>query len=245
MGVGGLPRDRRGVAGRADHARGPEAATRWSKRTMAAQLRVSAANVSRYLWIDGLKPHGPQVSPFERALVLCCDENVQVQALDDRSCDSAPTACRGAMTMPKPPDHGTDMIKGNHGKKVATEATNVPKPVVPSAPAGTDERLRRIAADPYPCARRPDRHRQPDLDANHRLHAVGTADHRHLEGTRLRRAQGGRPRRHRAAFTRSKVRTPEAHMSFARPRASSRSGISVRRPSAGGRQLAMSMERWA
>jgi transposase len=81
----------------------PEAATHWSTRTMAAQLGVSAATVSRHWRANGLKPHivrgfkvsrdpkfvekledivGLYMSPPEHALVLCCDEKSQVQALD-------------------------------------------------------------------------------------------------------------------------------------------------------------------
>jgi transposase len=81
----------------------PKAATHWSTRTMAAQLGVSAASVSRHWRANGLKPHvvrGFKISrdpnfvekledivalymcPPEHALVLCCDEKSQVQALD-------------------------------------------------------------------------------------------------------------------------------------------------------------------
>jgi transposase len=81
----------------------PEAATHWSTRTMAEQLGVSAASVSRHWRKNGLKPHlvrgfkvsrdprfvekledivGLYMSPPEHALVLCCDEKSQVQALD-------------------------------------------------------------------------------------------------------------------------------------------------------------------
>ena len=81
----------------------PEAATHWSTRTMAAELGVSAASVSRHWRENGLKPHlvrgfkvsrdpqfvekledivGLYLSPPEHALVLCCDEKSQVQALD-------------------------------------------------------------------------------------------------------------------------------------------------------------------
>ena len=35
----------------------PEAATHWSTRTMAAQIGVSAASVSRHWRAHGLKPH--------------------------------------------------------------------------------------------------------------------------------------------------------------------------------------------
>ena len=81
----------------------PKAATHWSTRAMAAELGVSAASVSRHWRANGLKPHivrgfkvsrdpnfvekledivGLYMSPPEHALVLCCDEKSQVQALD-------------------------------------------------------------------------------------------------------------------------------------------------------------------
>jgi len=81
----------------------PKAATHWSTRTMAKTLGVSAASVSRHWRANGLKPHlvrgfkvsrepkfvekledivGLYMSPPEHALVLCCDEKSQVQALD-------------------------------------------------------------------------------------------------------------------------------------------------------------------
>ena len=81
----------------------PEAATHWSTRKMAAKLGVSSATISRHWRANGLKPHlvrgfkvsrdpkfvekledivGLYLSPPEHALVLCCDEKSQVQALD-------------------------------------------------------------------------------------------------------------------------------------------------------------------
>ena len=81
----------------------PEAATQWSTRKMAAELDVSAASVSRHWRAHGLKPHlvrgfkvsrdpqfiekledivGLYMAPPEHALVMCCDEKSQVQALD-------------------------------------------------------------------------------------------------------------------------------------------------------------------
>ncbi len=81
----------------------PEAATHWSTRTMATEMGISAASVSRYWRANGLKPHlernfkvsrdpkfiekledivGLYMNPPEHALVLCCDEKSQVQALD-------------------------------------------------------------------------------------------------------------------------------------------------------------------
>jgi transposase len=81
----------------------PKAATHWSTRTMAAELGISSSSVSRHWRATGLKPHvvrgfkvsrdpnfvekledivGLYMSPPEHALVLCCDEKSQVQALD-------------------------------------------------------------------------------------------------------------------------------------------------------------------
>lgn len=81
----------------------PPMATHWSTRKMAGELGVSAASVSRYWRANGLKPHivrsfkisrdpqfvekledivGLYMSPPEHAIVLCCDEKSQVQALD-------------------------------------------------------------------------------------------------------------------------------------------------------------------
>ena len=81
----------------------PEAATHWSTRKMGAVLGVSASTVMRHWQANGLKPHivrgfkvsrdpkfvekledivGLYLSPPEHAMVLCCDEKSQVQALD-------------------------------------------------------------------------------------------------------------------------------------------------------------------
>ena len=81
----------------------PEAATHWSTRKMAAVLDVSPSTVMRHWQANGLKPHlvrgfkisrdpkfvekledivGLYMTPPEHALVLCCDEKSQVQALD-------------------------------------------------------------------------------------------------------------------------------------------------------------------
>lgn len=81
----------------------PAAATHWSTRKMTTELGVSAASVSRHWRANGLKPHlvrsfkvsrdplfvekledivGLYLSPPEHAIVLCCDEKSQVQALD-------------------------------------------------------------------------------------------------------------------------------------------------------------------
>lgn len=81
----------------------PKAATHWSTRKMGEVLGVSASTVMRHWQAHGLKPHivrgfkvsrdpqfvekledivGLYMSPPEHALVLCCDEKSQVQALD-------------------------------------------------------------------------------------------------------------------------------------------------------------------
>ena len=81
----------------------PEGATHWSTRTLAAHLGTSASAVARIWRAHGLKPHrvesfklsndphfiekledivGLYLDPPEHALVLCCDEKTQIQALD-------------------------------------------------------------------------------------------------------------------------------------------------------------------
>jgi transposase len=81
----------------------PAAATHWSTRKMGAVLGVSPSTVMRHWQANGLKPHlvrsfkvsrdpqfvakledivGLYLSPPEHALVLCCDEKSQIQALD-------------------------------------------------------------------------------------------------------------------------------------------------------------------
>lgn len=81
----------------------PEAATHWSTRSLAAHLGLSASSVARIWRAHGLKPHrvksfklsndpqfiekledivGLYLVPPEHALVLCCDEKTQIQALD-------------------------------------------------------------------------------------------------------------------------------------------------------------------
>ncbi len=81
----------------------PEAATQWSTRSLAAKVGVSDTTVLRVWRKHGLKPHlvrgfkisrdakfvekledivGLYMAPPEHALVLCCDEKSQVQALD-------------------------------------------------------------------------------------------------------------------------------------------------------------------
>jgi transposase len=81
----------------------PHNATHWSTRTMAAAVAISEASVRRIWRANGLKPHlvetfkvskdpsfaeklegvvGLYLNPPEHALVLCCDEKSQIQALD-------------------------------------------------------------------------------------------------------------------------------------------------------------------
>jgi len=97
----------------------PEAATHWSTRKMGEVLGVSASTVMRHWQAHGLKPHilrgfkvsrdpqfvekledivGLYISPPEHALVLCCDEKSQVQALD-RSQPGLPLKKGRAATM--------------------------------------------------------------------------------------------------------------------------------------------------
>jgi transposase len=81
----------------------PENASHWSTRSMARAVGVSEASVRRIWRKHGLKPHltrtfkvsndphfaekleaivGLYLNPPEHALVLCCDEKSQIQALD-------------------------------------------------------------------------------------------------------------------------------------------------------------------
>jgi transposase len=81
----------------------PPNATHWSTRTMARAAGISKASVGRIWQRHGLKPHrvetfklsrdpqfsekleaivGLYLNPPEHALVLCCDEKSQMQALD-------------------------------------------------------------------------------------------------------------------------------------------------------------------
>ena len=81
----------------------PEAATHWSRRVMARATDLSPSTIGRIWQRHGLKPHlsrtfkvsndphfaekledivGLYLAAPEHALVLCCDEKSQVQALD-------------------------------------------------------------------------------------------------------------------------------------------------------------------
>jgi transposase len=81
----------------------PPAATHWSRRTLAKALDIGASTIGKVWHEHGLKPHltrtfkvsndprfvekledivGLYLNAPEHALVLCCDEKSQVQALD-------------------------------------------------------------------------------------------------------------------------------------------------------------------
>lgn len=81
----------------------PDGATRWSTRTMAAHLGVSHMTVQRLWSSNDIKPHltktfklsndpkfeekfwdviGLYMNPPEKAIILCCDEKSQCQALE-------------------------------------------------------------------------------------------------------------------------------------------------------------------
>jgi transposase len=81
----------------------PAGATHWSTRSLAQHLGTNASTVARIWRAHGLKPHrvqsfklsndprfiekledivGLYLDPPEHALVLCCDEKTQIQALD-------------------------------------------------------------------------------------------------------------------------------------------------------------------
>lgn len=81
----------------------PGGATQWSRNSMAAAVEISATTVGRIWKAHGLKPHlartfkvsndpkfaekledivGLYLNAPEHALVLCCDEKSQIQALD-------------------------------------------------------------------------------------------------------------------------------------------------------------------
>ena len=91
----------------------PANATQWSTRRMAEEVGISEASVRRIWHNNGLKPHlvetfkvssdplfaeklntivGLYLNPPEHALVLCCDEKSQIQALD-RKLPAQPRNC--------------------------------------------------------------------------------------------------------------------------------------------------------
>jgi transposase len=83
--------------------RSPKGRERWSRRTMAKELGISPSSVGRIWNANDLKPHrvemfkvsndpkfeekfwdviGLYLNPPDRAMVLCCDEKSQCQALE-------------------------------------------------------------------------------------------------------------------------------------------------------------------
>jgi transposase len=107
----------------------PTNATQWSTRTMAKEMSISKASVSRIWRANGLKPHrvesfkvsndphfadkleaivGLYLNPPEHALVLSVDEKSQIQALDRTQPGLPLKKGRGkAMTHDYPPRRTT------------------------------------------------------------------------------------------------------------------------------------------
>jgi len=105
-GRGRKPGAREAIAGKIIEwttQRKPPHATHWSTRTLGKELGTSPSMVNRVWRANGLKPHlyrtfklsndpkfiekavdvvGLYLNPPEHALVLCCDEKSQIQALD-------------------------------------------------------------------------------------------------------------------------------------------------------------------
>jgi len=109
----------------------PASATHWSTRSMAARVGVSDSTVLRIWHAHGLKPHrtetfklsndpqfaekleaivGLYLSPPEHALVLCCDEKSQVQALDRTQPGLPMKKGRGATMTHDYKRHGTTTL---------------------------------------------------------------------------------------------------------------------------------------
>jgi transposase len=109
----------------------PANATHWSTRSMAAHADVSDTTVLRIWRAHGLKPHrvesfklsndpqfaekleaivGLYLSPPEHALVLCCDEKSQIQALDRTQPGLPMKRGRGASMTHDYKRHGTTTL---------------------------------------------------------------------------------------------------------------------------------------
>ena len=109
----------------------PPGRQRWSTRSLAREVGISAHSVARIWQNQGLKPHrlrtfkvsrdkkfeekfwdvvGLYLDPPERSLVLCCDEKTQCQALERRS-----RACVGPGAYP---DADTRLHTARHGHVV-------------------------------------------------------------------------------------------------------------------------------
>lgn len=115
----------------AEVTRPPKSRTRWSVRSMARHAGVSASSVQRIWSRNELKPHvvrtiklstdprfeekfwdviGLYLDPPDRALVLCCDEKSQCQALE-RSQPGLPLGPRHPRTMTRDyKRHGTTTL---------------------------------------------------------------------------------------------------------------------------------------
>ena len=116
----------------------PPGRQRWSSRTMAAEVGISASSVQR-IWRDNdLKPHlrrtfklsndkrfeekfwdviGLYLNPPDKALVLCCDEKTQCQALE--------------RTQPGLP-LGIGHIRPHYSQRIARRGMACPRSVVRS-----------------------------------------------------------------------------------------------------------------
>ena len=129
----------------------PEAATQWSPRTLAVVAGVSDTAVQRVGRAHGLKPHrvrrfkvsrdprfaekledivGLYMNPPEHALVLCCDEKSQVQALD-RTQPGLPLKKGRAATMTHDyKRHGTPPLvcRAQHARWFGHLALHAPPP---------------------------------------------------------------------------------------------------------------------
>lgn len=109
----------------------PKRATQWSTRLMAERVGVSATTVLRVWRAHGLKPHrvrsfklsndpqftekledivGLYMAPPEHALVLCCDEKSQIQALDRTQPGLPLKKGRGATLTHDYKRHGTTTL---------------------------------------------------------------------------------------------------------------------------------------
>lgn len=109
----------------------PKQATQWSTRLMAKRVGVSDTTVLRVWRAHGLKPHrvrtfklsndprfsekledivGLYMAPPEHALVLCCDEKSQIQALDRTQPGLPLKKGRGATLTHDYKRHGTTTL---------------------------------------------------------------------------------------------------------------------------------------
>jgi len=122
----------------------PKHATQWSTRRMAERVGVSDTTVLRVWHAHGLKPHrvqsfklsndpqftekledivGLYMAPPEHALVLCCDEKSQIQALD-RTQPGLPLKKGRAATMTHDYDQRKSLWDKRHGTTTLFAALN-------------------------------------------------------------------------------------------------------------------------